>query len=86
MEDLASSAELERGRPQMEVVPSVLEEKGQPGSVGVPRSYQHKTASVAADEWEQCGNQPDWRERVNAGEAVPVETETIAGHCIRVRE
>ena len=51
MEDLASSAELEWCRPQVQVVPSVLEEKGQPGSVWVPRSHQHKTSSVAADEW-----------------------------------
>ena len=86
MEDLASAAELVRGRPQMEVISGLLEEKGQPWRLRVPWSHQDEATSVTADEWQQSWDQTDWRERVNAGEAVPVDTETVASHCIQVRE
>ena len=74
VEDLASAAELVRGRPQMEVISGLLEEKGQPWSPRVPWSHQDEATSVTMDEWQQSRDQTDWRERVNAGKAVPVDT------------
>ena len=74
VEDLASAAELIRSRPQMQVISCLLEEKGQPWSVWVPLSHQDETASVTTDEWQQSRDQANRRERINAGEAVPVYT------------